>query len=59
MTQKEENIRCYRARAGELRTKAEHFMPGNRDMLMKMADHYDHFAQQLEHEAWDLRAVKL
>jgi hypothetical protein len=45
--------RKYRHRAEELRTKADGFAPENREMLLHMAEYYDHFAQQLEEGLWD------
>ena len=44
--------RRYRHRAEELRTKSDIFALENRAMLMRMADHYDHFANQIEQGLW-------
>ena len=37
----------FRARAGELRRKADQFSPENREMLFKMADNYDAIAENI------------
>jgi hypothetical protein len=54
-----EEARHFRHRAEELRTKADGFMPENRDMLLHMADYYDRFAEQLELGLWDTDHVKV
>jgi len=51
-------VRRYRDRAEELRTKADGFTPENRAMLLSMADYYDRFAQQLEQGLWEPDYVK-
>jgi hypothetical protein len=38
----------YRDRAEELRIRAETFGPDNRKMLMKMAEYYERFADEVE-----------
>jgi len=53
-----EDARRYRDRAEELRTKADGFATENQGMLLRMAEYYDHFAEQLERDAWDHRIVK-
>lgn len=53
-----EVVRRYRDRAEELRTKAEEFAPENRDMLLHMAEYYDHFAEQIAQGLWDSRYVR-
>jgi hypothetical protein len=53
-----DEARRYRERAQELRTKADQFSPENRDMLLKMADYYDHFALQLEQGLWDAQHLR-
>jgi hypothetical protein len=46
-----EDAARFRARAEELRRKADEFSPENREMLLKMADNYDgiatHFVTEL------------
>ena len=46
-----EDAARFRARAEELRRKADEFSPENREMLLKMADNYDgianHFMAEL------------
>jgi hypothetical protein len=42
----------YRDRAEELRTRAETFGPDNRKMLMKMAEYYERFADEVEVDRW-------
>jgi len=53
---KREDASHYRNRAEELRTKAEMFSPDNCEMLMKMADLYDTFADEVEIGRWESAA---
>jgi len=48
-----EDAKHYRDRADELRTKAAMFGPDNCEMLMKMADFYERFADEVEVGRWE------
>ena len=49
MSDASEDARRYRARAGEIRARAETFGPGkNQEMLLRIANDYDHMADTLD-----------
>jgi hypothetical protein len=50
---KREDASHYRYRAEELRTKADMFSPDNCEMLMKMAELYETFANEVETGRWE------
>jgi hypothetical protein len=53
---KREDANHYRDRAEELRNKADMFSPDNCQMLIKMADLYETFANEVETGRWERAA---
>ena len=50
---KREDAKGYRDRAEELRAKADRFSVENHNMLVKLADLYDRFADEVEAGHWE------